>query len=78
MPAAAVGNLPVEQAVITRYLLDGLIDHMPKLQQLKLSGSLASTILISRLPKTIEVLAFEDNPGIEINKLNQILKKKVI
>lgn len=76
MPPATSSSVEADVAASSRYLMDGLIGWMPKLEQLKLSGSLASHKILLRLPKTVEVLAFEDNPGMDITKVNAFLKKK--
>jgi hypothetical protein len=76
-PPAEAAAVTEEKAAQSRYLLDGLIGHMPILEELKLSGSLASTILFARLPKSISVLAFEDNHAIDMRKVVTLLKKKV-
>lgn len=75
--AAEASALSEERAAKCKYLMDGLIGHLKVLSELKLSGSLASTILFARLPRTISVLAFEDNMGLDMAKVLALLKKKV-
>ena len=77
MPSASASMVSPEAAAAGRYFLDGLIGYMPKIVELKVSGSLASTTLVARLPKSMEVLAMEDNPGVELSKLVKLLKKPV-
>ena len=78
MASAPSGTISsAELAAGTRYLVDGLLGHMPKLEELKLSGSLMSTLGIARLPKSIQVLALEDNLGVDVKRLIGLLKKKV-
>lgn len=76
-PPAEASNVTEDRAGKCRYLLDGLTGHLKVLEELKLSGSLASTILLARLPKTITVLAFQDNLAIDVAKMLTLLKKKV-
>lgn len=76
-PLALAPNMTAEAAAGSRYLLDGLIGHLPKLRELKLSGSLISTVTIARLPKSVEVLALEDNTGVDLGKMITLLKKQV-
>ncbi|KAK9897179.1 hypothetical protein P389DRAFT_194810 [Cystobasidium minutum MCA 4210] len=75
-PLAEAAALTEERASKCRYLIDGLIGHLKVLSELKLSGSLASTILFARLPKSITILAFEDNMAIDPAKVLALLKKK--
>lgn len=77
MPSALSATLLPEVAAASRYFIDGLIGHLPELLELKLSGNLSSTVLMARLPKNLEVLALEDNDGIEVPKMIQMLKKQV-
>jgi hypothetical protein len=74
---ASIGTLTVDQAAGARYLLDGIIGYMPKLKELKLSGSLASTVLIARLPKSVNMVALEDNLGVDVKKLIGLFQKTV-
>lgn len=76
-PPAETAALTEDRAAKSKYLMDGLIGHLKVLSELKLSGSLASTILFARLPKSITVLAFEDNMGLDVPKILALLKKKV-
>lgn len=72
---ASTSALTPEQAAGTRYLMDGLVGYLPKLKELKLSGSLASTVMIARLPKSLNTLALEDNLGVDVRKLVGLFKK---
>lgn len=74
---AQYSTLTAAQAASTRFLMDGLIGYLPKLIELKLSGGLASVVIIARAPKTLEVLALEDSVGIELTKAITLLKKGV-
>lgn len=76
-PPAEASNVTEDRAAKCKYLMDGLIGHLKVLSELKLSGSLASTILLARLPKTITVLAFQDNLGMDMAKVLALFKKKV-
>lgn len=76
-PPAEAAALSEEGAARCRYLMDGLIGHLKVLSELKLSGNLASAMLFARLPKTITILAFEDNIGLDVSKVVTLLAKKV-